>query len=207
VLCVAHRLDTIIDSDKILCMSEGRVAEFESPLALLQRDSIFRGLCETTGAQYESLLAAAEQHQRTMDALEAEAAHEVEDGSTLEVLEPYPSFGGGADDGSGEGGDYVTLALPGGGPAPPMRAGVPSASLQQQLDTVVEADDAAAEDTIGRGVGAHVALHVRQTLLALGGGGEAGAAPAPASAAAPSAGTSADKGSTGTSSAETDPAV
>ena len=84
VLCVAHRLDTIIDSDRILVMSEGRVAEFEAPLSLLQRDSIFRGLCEQTGAQYNSLYAAAEQHQRTLQALEVEAEREVIEGTDLD---------------------------------------------------------------------------------------------------------------------------
>ncbi|KAJ3872779.1 ABC protein [Lentinula edodes] len=46
LLCIAHRLRTIIGYDRILVMDAGRVVEFDSPLALFQRDdSIFRGLC------------------------------------------------------------------------------------------------------------------------------------------------------------------
>ncbi len=36
VLTIAHRLDSVIDSDRILVMAEGRVAEFDTPFALLQ---------------------------------------------------------------------------------------------------------------------------------------------------------------------------
>ena len=36
VLTVAHRLKTIIDSDKILVMKNGTVAEFDSPKNLLE---------------------------------------------------------------------------------------------------------------------------------------------------------------------------
>ncbi|GAW05470.1 ABC protein [Lentinula edodes] len=44
LLCIAHRLRTIIGYDRILVMDAGRVVEFDSPLALFQRDdSIFRG--------------------------------------------------------------------------------------------------------------------------------------------------------------------
>ncbi|EJD45444.1 ATP-dependent bile acid permease [Auricularia subglabra TFB-10046 SS5] len=47
LLCIAHRLNTIVGYDRILVMDQGRVAEFDSPLNLYDNPySIFHSLCE-----------------------------------------------------------------------------------------------------------------------------------------------------------------
>ena len=75
VVTIAHRLDTIIDSDRVLIMDQGRVAEFAPPHELLAMpDSIFSQLCRQTGAQYEALRATAQRHHETMCALQDKLA-------------------------------------------------------------------------------------------------------------------------------------
>ncbi|KAF4634221.1 hypothetical protein G7Y89_g3892 [Cudoniella acicularis] len=44
IIAVAHRLDTILDFDRIAVMSDGKLVEFESPEVLLGRQSVFREL-------------------------------------------------------------------------------------------------------------------------------------------------------------------
>lgn len=45
VLTIAHRLNTILDSDRVLVMQAGRVAELDSPARLSQKDgSLFQHL-------------------------------------------------------------------------------------------------------------------------------------------------------------------
>lgn len=41
VVTIAHRIHTVIDSDLVLVLSEGRVAEFDSPAKLLEREDSF----------------------------------------------------------------------------------------------------------------------------------------------------------------------
>ena len=54
VLTIAHRLHTIIDSDKILMLDAGQVREFDTPQALLKRPhSAFRALVAEAGAGSE----------------------------------------------------------------------------------------------------------------------------------------------------------
>ncbi|KAK9370171.1 P-loop containing nucleoside triphosphate hydrolase protein [Lipomyces kononenkoae] len=50
ILTIAHRLNTIIDSDKIVVLSAGKVAEFDSPENLLaDPNSMFYSLCKQGG--------------------------------------------------------------------------------------------------------------------------------------------------------------
>jgi ATP-binding cassette subfamily C (CFTR/MRP) protein 1 len=44
IITVAHRLNTILDADRILVMDSGQVVEYDAPQALLSRDSAFRAL-------------------------------------------------------------------------------------------------------------------------------------------------------------------
>ncbi|KAJ2615225.1 hypothetical protein EV177_001678 [Coemansia sp. RSA 1804] len=50
LLCIAHRLRTIIDYDRVLVLDNGKVAELDTPYNLLQnKDGIFRSMCEKSG--------------------------------------------------------------------------------------------------------------------------------------------------------------
>lgn len=57
ILTVAHRLHTIIDSDRVLVMDTGRAVEFDEPHNLLQNnDGIFHDMVKALGPQeYERL--------------------------------------------------------------------------------------------------------------------------------------------------------
>ncbi|KAG0197883.1 Multidrug resistance-associated protein 1 [Mortierella sp. GBA30] len=50
ILTIAHRIKTVMDSDKILVLEKGSIAEFEAPATLLQRpDSLFFSLAQQAG--------------------------------------------------------------------------------------------------------------------------------------------------------------
>ncbi|KAF9124778.1 hypothetical protein BG015_005028 [Linnemannia schmuckeri] len=50
ILTIAHRINTIMDSDKILVLEQGRVVEFDSPAKLLQKkDGLFFSLASQSG--------------------------------------------------------------------------------------------------------------------------------------------------------------
>ncbi|KAI0157470.1 P-loop containing nucleoside triphosphate hydrolase protein [Xylariaceae sp. FL1272] len=56
LLCIAHRLRTIIGYDRICVMDAGRIAELGTPLELFERtDGIFRGMCERSGIRREDI--------------------------------------------------------------------------------------------------------------------------------------------------------
>lgn len=57
LLCIAHRLRTIIHYDRICVMDQGSIAEMDSPLRLWDKeDGIFRAMCERSGISREDIL-------------------------------------------------------------------------------------------------------------------------------------------------------
>jgi len=47
ILCIAHRLRTIISYDRVLVLDAGQIAEFDAPTKLYEiHDGIFRGMCD-----------------------------------------------------------------------------------------------------------------------------------------------------------------
>ncbi|KAH8600771.1 hypothetical protein B0O99DRAFT_288710 [Bisporella sp. PMI_857] len=61
IITIAHRLQTIVDYDKVLVLDKGSVVEYGHPHELLKKegkDAIFRGMCETSG-ELETLQKAA----------------------------------------------------------------------------------------------------------------------------------------------------
>ena len=50
VLTIAHRLNTVAFYDRVLVLAQGKMVEFDAPLALLERsDTAFRKLAEGSG--------------------------------------------------------------------------------------------------------------------------------------------------------------
>ncbi|KAK9886056.1 hypothetical protein WA026_014839 [Henosepilachna vigintioctopunctata] len=49
VLTIAHRLNTIMDSDRVIVMDKGLIAEFDTPQNLLNNPTIFRSMCQDAG--------------------------------------------------------------------------------------------------------------------------------------------------------------
>lgn len=50
VLTIAHRLNTIMDNNRVMVLDQGRIAEFDTPDNLLaDRQSIFYGMAKNAG--------------------------------------------------------------------------------------------------------------------------------------------------------------
>ncbi|KAL3269849.1 hypothetical protein HHI36_008907 [Cryptolaemus montrouzieri] len=49
VLTIAHRLNTIMDSDRVIVLDKGLIVEFDTPQNLLKGPTIFRGMCQDAG--------------------------------------------------------------------------------------------------------------------------------------------------------------
>lgn len=46
---IAHRINTILDSDRIVVLEHGSVAEFDTPAELIQRRGLFYELVKEAG--------------------------------------------------------------------------------------------------------------------------------------------------------------
>ena len=60
ILTIAHRLRSICDYDMILVLDQGSVLEYDSPYALMTKDSLFLDMCKNSG-EFETLLEMAKQ--------------------------------------------------------------------------------------------------------------------------------------------------
>lgn len=49
IITIAHRINTIIDSDRIVVLDKGRVAEFDTPKELIKRGGKFYDLVKEAG--------------------------------------------------------------------------------------------------------------------------------------------------------------
>jgi len=49
ILTIAHRIKTIMDSDKILVLEKGQIEEYDTPKALLKKNGLFHSLADQAG--------------------------------------------------------------------------------------------------------------------------------------------------------------
>ena len=49
IITIAHRINTILDSDRIMVLDQGSVAEFDTPSALIRRKGLFYQLVKEAG--------------------------------------------------------------------------------------------------------------------------------------------------------------
>ena len=49
IITIAHRINTILDSDRIVVLDHGTVAEFDTPSALVRRRGLFYDLVKEAG--------------------------------------------------------------------------------------------------------------------------------------------------------------
>jgi ABC-type multidrug transport system fused ATPase/permease subunit len=49
IITVAHRINTIMDSDRVVVLEKGEVVEFDTPKELLKKRGVFYGLVKEAG--------------------------------------------------------------------------------------------------------------------------------------------------------------
>ena len=57
IITIAHRINTIMDSDRIVVLQQGKVAEFDSPQELIRQKGLFYELVKEAGLLDGSTLA------------------------------------------------------------------------------------------------------------------------------------------------------
>jgi len=68
ILCIAHRLQTIIGYDRICVMDAGRIVEFDTPTRLYaMTNGIFRGMCDRSSLTMEDIQRAAKINEEARD--------------------------------------------------------------------------------------------------------------------------------------------
>ncbi|KAK1987008.1 P-loop containing nucleoside triphosphate hydrolase protein [Colletotrichum cereale] len=49
IITVAHRINTILDSDRVVVLDKGEVVEFDKPQELIKKQGVFYGLVKQAG--------------------------------------------------------------------------------------------------------------------------------------------------------------
>jgi ABC-type multidrug transport system fused ATPase/permease subunit len=72
-ITIAHRLQTIVDYDKVLVLDKGELIEFGSPWDLIRTDNgIFKGMCEMSG-DFDILIKEAEKAHKARQLVDVDA--------------------------------------------------------------------------------------------------------------------------------------
>jgi len=58
LVTIAHRINSVIDYDRLIILDQGKIAQFDTPYNLIRTEGIFREMCKKTGA-FSELEAAA----------------------------------------------------------------------------------------------------------------------------------------------------
>lgn len=53
IITVAHRLNTILDSDRVVVLDQGEVVEFDTPRVLYRKQGVFHGLMKQAGLEID----------------------------------------------------------------------------------------------------------------------------------------------------------